>query len=173
LIIDHFFWIPMPASSPSLRWPLARVLAGGLTLGFLAVVLDVRGEHYDVLHEHWTAWIPIVYGGVMILPTLLAFFLWRFATRITLLAFCIPGLIVGPLGFYLHNRGHIGETFALVTRVWTDPNLDTSNPVPPRWAPLSIAGLSALGVLITLRRWDQPLTIPQTSPTEDSAPGIA
>jgi hypothetical protein len=112
----------------SSRWTLARVLILILAGSFLGLMADIRVEHVDVVHKTGLAWIPIIYSAVMVVA-------------------CV-------LGFYLHNPGKMANVLTSSANAWIDPQMKHLHG-PPQTAPLAFVGLSLLGVVATLKCFNE------------------
>lgn len=124
--------------------------------GFLILLVEIRFEHQVVLGEKWQPWIPIIYLMLMtiIIPTGVLFFK-GFGRG--LLIFSFIGLaLVGMLGFWFHSKGKPIESVVSIVEtdfkrpghIYLDGSDDESK--PPVLAPLSLVGLAAIGVLMSL-----------------------
>jgi hypothetical protein len=136
------------------RWPLTRVLILILAGAFASLMIDIRVEHVDVVREQSVAWLPIIYSGIMTIACLLAFLFWNKSARRVLLPLFLLALIVGSLGFYFHNHGHLKKVIVTSVNAWTDPKMKHSH-APPPLAPLAFAGLGAIGVFASLKRFNR------------------
>jgi hypothetical protein len=153
---------------PFRAWTLNKVIVLVLIGGFTMLVIDLRSEHIDVLRHNWRPWIPIVYSGIMVLLGAAALTNWERGGRQALLVGFTAAFIVGGLGFWFHNHGHLLTGVTTVLQAWTAPLHHED--VPPPLAPLSFGGLGLLGVLACLRRF-QPEAIPtQTKGSESDTP---
>jgi hypothetical protein len=141
------------ATSLHNRWPLARVLILLLAGAFVGLMVDIRVEHVDVVRERKIAWLPIIYAGFMTIASLVAFVFWNKTTRRIMIPLFLLAFVVGGMGFYFHNHGHLKEVITTSVNAWTDPNMDHSDG-PPQVAPLAFAGLGMIGVLASLRRFN-------------------
>jgi len=136
-------------------WTLNKILVLLLTAGFLTLVVDLRSEHVDVVRHHWTAWIPIVYSGIMVVLGALGLAFWGRGGRQMLTVAFSAGFVVGVLGFWFHNGGHLILAVSTVLSAWTQ-RLHHED-VPPQLAPLAFLAMGLLGMLACARRF-QPLT---------------
>ena len=134
------------------RWPLARVLMFCLSGAFFGLMCDVRIEHVEVVHEHAIAWTPIVFAAVMTLACFVSTVWWNRTTMRVMIPLFILAIIVGAVGFYLHNDGHVLDVVKTVIAAWTDRHMKHED-VPPHLAPMAFAGLGALGLLTCVRRF--------------------
>lgn len=132
-------------------WTLNKLLVLFLTATFLALTADLRYEHVDKVRHHWTAWIPIVYSGAMVVVCVVCLFLWERRGRQALFFAFAFGLVVGLLGFWLHNQGHMGRDLLTLLQAWT--RFEHHQDLPPTLAPLSFCGLGALGMLACAARF--------------------
>jgi hypothetical protein len=132
-------------------WTLNKVLVLLLASAFLGLTGDLRYEHVDKVRHYWTAWIPIVYSGAMVVVCLLCLLLWDRRGREALFYAFALSLVVGLLGFWLHNQGHLLRDLASVLEAWT--RFEHHANTPPTLAPLSFCGLGVLGMLACAARF--------------------
>ena len=135
------------------RLPLSRVLILVLAGGFVGLMVDIRVEHVDVVRERSIAWLPIIYAGFMTLACLVAFVLWNRTARLIMPVFFALAMVIGGMGFYLHNHGHLEKVIKTSINAWIDPDASHSD-APPQFAPLAFAGLGGIGLLASLRRFN-------------------
>ena len=135
------------------RWPLTRVLTLILAAAFLGLTTDIRVEHVEVVRETFLAWTPIVYSAFMALACLVAILFWNPTSRRILQILFLLAFLVGGLGFYLHNKGHLTTVLTASANAWIDPKMKHSRG-PPQAAPMAFAGLGLLGLLATLKRFN-------------------
>jgi len=138
---------------PHDRWPLARLLIFILAGAFAGLMVDIRVEHVDVVREHSVAWMPILYSGFMTIACSVAFVVWNTTTRRIMTLLFLLALGIGSLGFYLHNHGDLKKVIKTSASAWTDPKMEHSDE-PPQFAPLAFAGLGTLGILASLKRFN-------------------
>jgi hypothetical protein len=138
----------MSQTSP---WTLNKILVLFLAGTFLGLMVDLRYEHVDKVRHYWEAWIPIVYSGAMVVVCLVCLRLWDRRGREALFyAFALP-VVVGLLGFWLHNQGHPLRDLATVLGAWV--RFEHHAKSPPFLAPLSFCGLGVLGMLACASRF--------------------
>jgi hypothetical protein len=135
------------------KLPLSRVLILVLAGAFVGLMFDIRVEHVDAVREHRIAWLPIVYSGFMTFACAAAFVFWNKTTRLIMLPLFFLALIIGGMGFYFHNNGDFREVIKTSITAWTDGTMNHSDG-PPQVAPLAFAGLGALGILSSLKRFN-------------------
>lgn len=140
-------------SFPHDRYPLARVLILLLGGAFAGLMVDIRVEHVDIVREQSVAWLPIIYSGFMTIACLIAFGFWNKNGRRIMLPLFLLAFVVGGMGFYFHNHGDFKAVIKTSVGAWTDPAMNHSD-APPQVAPLAFAGLGAIGVLTSLKRFN-------------------
>lgn len=129
---------------------LILILAGM----YLGLVLDIRVEHVDAVHNHRIAWVPILFSAVTALFCLVAVVIWnRTCRRIALLLFLSSG-VVGVLGVFQHTHGKLRRLVNTSVKAWTDPDMGLPDG-PPLDAPLAFVGLGAIGSLASLDRFNE------------------
>jgi predicted signal transduction protein with EAL and GGDEF domain len=134
-------------------YSLARILILLLAGAFVGLMVDIRIEHVEVVHEQPIAWLPILYSAFMTIACLVAFIFWNKTARRAMLPLFLLAILVGSLGFYFHNNGDLKKVIATSFRAWTDPKMEHSD-APPSLAPLSFAGLGVIGILASLKRFN-------------------
>ncbi|MBX9769786.1 MAG: hypothetical protein K2X29_00355, partial [Candidatus Obscuribacterales bacterium] len=109
-----------------------------------------------VMGEKWQSWIPILYLTTLsfLVPFGMVFYR-RFGQNLLITLF--SGLIVvGTLGFWFHSKNKPIQAISHVisTDLEQPGHIKISNEDeetnPPLFAPLSLAGLGAIGVLVSL-----------------------
>jgi hypothetical protein len=123
---------------------LPRVLVLVASVGVPPLMWEMWYSHYRGNFHRWPMVIPMAYpplfmaAGFLLLATTAPWALWTYG------AFAAGLVLVGLLGFFFHLQG-----IARQTGGW---NLDNVMVGPPSLAPLSFAGLGALG-LLALAYW--------------------
>lgn len=133
-------------------WTLNRWVVLLLLLGYVGLFLEIRYDHNHVLMHKSIAWTPIIYSAVMVVAGTVSLAFWDSWGRTVMLWLFAAGLIVGLLGFWLHNTGHpfdgIGTLLSTLAGNHPDPQSR-----PPVLAPLAFAGLGAVGGAACLPRF--------------------
>lgn len=135
---------------------LQRLLLLTLTGGFLILLVEIRFQHSVVMGEKWQSWIPVVYlTALLFLVPIGMIFFRRFGRNLLVVLF--SGLmIVGTLGFWFHSKNKpiqaVGHVIATDLQEPGHIKISTEDEEtnPPLFAPLSLAGLGAIGVLVSL-----------------------
>ena len=114
------------------------------------LVVDLRFEHVEAVHEHPISWTPIIYSGLMINLGIVGLIAWDRGGRQVLQAAFVAAFVVGLLGFWFHNHGHLIHGVTVLS-AWNRPLQHTD--APPPLAPLSFLGLGLIGLLACARRF--------------------
>lgn len=131
------------------------VLAGG----FLTLAVEVRYLHRNVLAENWQSIIPILFGPLAAFACGFALTGSRLSRWLCSLLMAL-GVGVGMFGTFLHSEGEVDPFARLLTASITaranggeeerGERAEEAESEPPVLAPLSLSGLSAVGLLIVL-----------------------
>ncbi len=147
--------------------------------GLLGLLLEIRYTHREVLGEHPLSWTPLIYSGLMLIAGILALIWWNKGGRKILFWCFAVGLIVGPLGLWLHTGKKPIQGLSRELSAWSMPvhGGDESDHAgdnkssgeqssgeqhhhggaalqhPPVLAPLSFFGLGVLGMLACASRF--------------------
>ncbi len=128
---------------------LGRILMIALAGGFAGLMMDIRVEHVEAVHENRIAWVPIFYSAFMAVASTIAFVGWTRRSRIVISCFFLLAVGVGAIGFYFHNNGNVKKVITNSIRAWVDPKMEHSEG-PPMVAPLAFVGLGMIGTLAAL-----------------------
>jgi len=135
---------------------LQRLLLLTLAGGFLILLVEIRFQHSVVMGDKWQSWIPVVYlTSLLVLVPVGMMFFRRFGRNLLIILF--SGLVViGTLGFWFHSKNKPIQAVlhVIATDLEQPGHINISNEDeetnPPLFAPLSLAGLGAMGVLVSL-----------------------
>jgi hypothetical protein len=141
---------PSPANHGGLielvrAYSLGRLLVLVLTAGCLTLLIDIRYEHIDVVHETRISWIPLIYSGLLTLLGVWGFLRWSPASRVVLFWCYAVGLAVGLTGLWMHTQGAIFGGVIHVLSAWFQHYHHEE--VPPQLAPLAFCGIGLMGML--------------------------
>lgn len=143
-------------------WTLNRWIVLMLLGAYVGLLLEIRYDHNHVLRHTKIAWTPIVYSGIMIVAGAISLAYWASWGRVVMLWLFAAGLVVGVLGFFLHNGGNPLEGIGRMLSPWVGQHPDPMDR-PPVLAPLAFAGLGAVGWAACLPRF-QPGEDQQSPP---------
>ena len=126
-----------------------RLLAALAVGGAVTLLLEIRFEHRDAIHEEWAAWIPLAYSALLAVAGAIALVRWRPAGRVALGALFAAGILVGACGIWFHTGGHPVSAVTDLVAAWRGAKISAR---PPPLAPLAFCGLGAIGALACLER---------------------
>ncbi|MDQ2798118.1 MAG: hypothetical protein M3Y13_00565 [Armatimonadota bacterium] len=135
-------------------WAINRWTVLLLLLAYIGLFLEIRYDHNHVLMHKNIAWTPIIYSAVMVVVGAISLAFWESWGRTVMLWLFGAGVIVGLLGFWLHNMGHPFDGIGTMLSAWAGQHPDPTSR-PPVLAPLAFAGLGALGWALCLPRFQQ------------------
>lgn len=147
-------YIVTKLSKPRIAQRMAVLL---LLFGLALLLVEVRFEHQAVLGKKWQAWIPIAYTSIMLVGGGVGLATWEQGGRMMLkLGFGIAPL-VGLTGFWLHSKGDPWMAMCMVLKVvcMMPGKIPLDGGGPPILAPLALAGLGLLGLLICQANCDE------------------
>jgi hypothetical protein len=102
-------------------WTLNKVFVLLLLGAIAALLLEIRYDHRDVIHETPVSWTPLIYAGVTLLLGIIGLATWDRFGRAMLLVVFACGMIVGPVGFWFHNQGRPVRGVARMLSAWEEP----------------------------------------------------
>lgn len=132
------------------------ILLGVLAGGFLTTAIEVRYLHRSVLGEEWQAIIPVVFCAVATVACVLAIAPSKVVRSVSAVVMLV-GVVTGSYGVIVHSEGEAAafqRLFIASIAARADDDDDEhgreSEEEPPVLAPLGIAGLSMIGLLVLL-----------------------
>lgn len=131
------------------NYSLNRLLVLLTTVGFLFLVIDSLIEHWTILIQDWPAFIPVLFSALGVVAGVITIRSWndRWIRRMHLLLYAT--MVVACLGLYYHIIEE--EDDEQLTAEQREHEAKERN--KPLLAPLSFAGLAAMGLLGTSRKW--------------------
>lgn len=139
-------------------WTLNRILVLLLAATLVGLAIDLRYEHVDKVRRLWEAWIPIVYSGVMAVACVILLIWWKRGSRLVVFWGFALSVVVGGVGFWLHNRGHLEASIQALAEAWTRAEHHSDR--PPSLAPFFFCLVGVLGMLACANRF-QPESLTQ------------
>ncbi|MER3413300.1 MAG: hypothetical protein C4341_03505 [Armatimonadota bacterium] len=133
-----------------------RLILLTLMGGFLMLALEARYLHRNVLNEEWQSVILPVFALLAVVACAFGLIASRLGRWVCSL-FMLVGIGVGVYGAWLHSEGEVEPLTRLLTASITaraDGGEDEareeaeSEDEPPVLAPLSLSGLSAVGLIV-------------------------
>ena len=131
------------------NYSLNRLLVLLTTIGFLFLMIDSTIEHWSIFSGHLPALIPMVFSAFGLIIGTIAVRQWKETWIRRLHVFLFVSVFVAGAGVYFHNGDEEDEKqITAVEREHEQKEKDK-----PLLAPLSFAGLAAVGLLGTSRKW--------------------
>ncbi len=147
-------WLATKLSEPRIAQRIAVLL---LLFGLALLLVEVRFEHQAVLGKRWQAWIPLAYTSIMLIAGGVSLAIWgRGGLLVLKLGFGITPF-VGLTGFWLHSKGDPWMAMCMVLKVvyMVPGKIPLDGGGPPVLAPLALAGLGLLGLIICHANCDE------------------
>jgi len=131
------------------NYSLNRMLAVFTTVGFLFLMTDSIIEHWTAFSQELWSFVPVAFSAIGLLVGLLAVRHWKeqWIRRFHLLL--LATFVVSAAGLYFHIAEEEGED-ELTAEQREHEKKEKDKPL---LAPLSFAGLAAVGLLGTSRKW--------------------
>lgn len=127
---------------------LNRILVLFTAAGFFFLLADAILEHAEILSQDLPAYIPVLFSGIGAITALLAAMKWNERwIRIVNMLF-LASILVAMGGLYYH----VGEEDDEAMTEETIEHEQKEKEKPPL-APLAFAGLAAVGLLGSTRKW--------------------
>ena len=102
-------------------WTLNKLIVLLVLGAFFMLLLEIRYAHRDVLGEHTLSWTPLVYSALMLVAGVASLLLWERGGRKVLFWCFAAGLVVGPLGLWLHTGKHPARGLKRELSAWAMP----------------------------------------------------
>lgn len=131
------------------QYSLNRILVFVVAAGFAFLLADTTIEHWSVLQQEYTAFIPVVFSVVALVIAAGAFLKWTTAWIRALRVFLFASCIVAAAGLYFHiAEEEDDENLTQEQQLHEEKEKDK-----PLLAPLTFGGLGIVGLLGTERKW--------------------
>jgi len=133
------------------NYSINKVLVLLTTMGFLFLLIDTTIEHLDVFKDELFAYIPVIFCIFAVILGFVTFFVWKVNIIRIFKYFLFASIVVALLGTYFHvMEEEDDEDLTSVQREHEEEEGDK-----PLLAPLSFAGLAALGLIATSNNWKE------------------
>jgi hypothetical protein len=132
------------------NFTLNRLLVLVVTAGFAALLVDSIVEHRDILTKELPSLIPIAFSAAGLALGAIAFIGWKQKWIRVLHVFLFAAFLVACGGVYFHLGDDDDEKAAATVERQDGEKKEKDKPL---LAPLSFAGLAAVGLLGTARKW--------------------
>jgi len=131
------------------NYSLNRLLVLLASAGFLFLMVDSTLEHWDILRQEALAFVPIMFSALGLVLGIVTFQQWKERWIRRFQYFLLLSLVVAGTGVYLHTGEDDDEKPATAEQ----REHEQKEKEKPLLAPLSFAGLAAVGLLGTARKW--------------------
>ena len=132
------------------NFTLNRLLVLFVTAGFAFLMVDSIIEHRDILKKEFLSFIPIVFSALGFALGAIVFIGWKEKWIRALHLFLFAAFVVAFAGVYFHLGEDEDEKAAMTAEQREEEKKEKDKPL---LAPLSFAGLAAVGLLGTARKW--------------------
>ena len=131
------------------NYTLNRLLVLLTTAGFLFLTVDSTIEHWAILRQEIMAFIPIVFSALALAAGIVTVVKWKDAWIRRFHVVLLASIVVAGTGMYFH----IVEEEDDVQLTAEQREHEKKEKDKPLLAPLAFAGLAAVGLLGTSRKW--------------------
>jgi hypothetical protein len=130
------------------RFSLNRLIIVFVAGGFFFLIADSILEHWDILGQELWAYIPIAFSVLGFLISAIAVIVWKERVLRFLQITLFVAFIISAAGLYFHIIEEDDEE--ITTEQLNHEQKEKDKPI---LAPLSFAGLAAIGLLGTSKKW--------------------
>jgi hypothetical protein len=131
------------------NYSLNQLLVLLTSVGFLFLTADSLIEHWTILTQDWPAFIPVVFSALGFIAGVMTIKSWNNRWIRRLHIFLYATILVACLGLYYHIVEEEDEDELTAEQ----REHEAKEKDKPLLAPLSFAGLGAVGLLGTSRKW--------------------
>jgi hypothetical protein len=129
------------------------MLVLSVTAGFAFLLADTLLEHRDILSKDAVGLIPVVFSAIALLAGIVAVVRWKEPVIKFMHYVLIASVFVGLVGLYFHVKEEDDDEEKKPAATQQQGKEEEKEKEKSPLAPLSFAGLAAIGLLGTSRRW--------------------
>jgi len=130
------------------QYSLNRLLILFVTAGFLFLTVDAVLEHWKIFAQEIWAYVPVVFSAIGCIISAVTVVRWEKRLIRLMHATLVAAFIISAAGLYFHIAE---EDITELTGAQLEH--EQKEKEKPLLAPLSFAGLAAVGLLGTSRKW--------------------
>jgi hypothetical protein len=137
------------------NYSLNRLLALFASLGFALLAIDSAIEHRDIFSKEPFSLVPVMFGALGAILAAFVVLKWSAKWIRILQMFLFVSFVVAAAGFYFHVKEEDDDEA-------TQPKIvqEQKEKEKPIIAPLAFAGVAAIGLLGTARKWEAEVIKP-------------
>ncbi len=132
------------------KYSLNKLLVLLTTIGFAFLLLDTTIEHWETFEEEIMVFIPLVFSMIGVVLGIIVVITWKEKLIRWFQILLFASLIISAIGLYFHLEEE-EDDIDLTTEQREHEEKEGEKPI---LAPLSFAGIAAIGLLGTLRKWE-------------------
>lgn len=136
------------------KFSINRLIALFVAAGFIFLAVDSTLEHWDVFKEEWFAFVPVLYSMFGIGIAVAAVVKWDEPWIRKLHLYLIASFVIGVAGLYFHSESLFEDEDEMSTEERKHEEKEKPAPI---LAPLAFAGIGAIGMIGTSRKWPAEL----------------
>jgi hypothetical protein len=131
-------------------YSLNRMLGLLATAGFAFLLADTILEHRDILMKESASWIPVFFSAVAFCISAIAIVRWNAGWKKAFRIVLISSVFIGIGGVYAHIPDDDRDQKSTSVQQQKPEENDKDKPI---LAPLSFAGVAAIGLLGLSKKW--------------------
>lgn len=121
-----------------------------VTVGFAFLAIDSVIEHWAIFKTEVMCFVPVCFGAIGFVIGLFALISWNEQSIRLLNVSLFTAFLIASAGMYFHLEEDEDEKAAMTAEQREEEGKEKDKPL---LAPLSFAGLAAVGLLATSRKW--------------------
>ena len=135
------------------HYSLNRMVVLCVTAGFAFLLADTFLEHRDILSREAWGYIPVIFSALALVVGIVTVARWKDSVIRLMHFVLIASVAVGLVGTYFHLREEDDDEDKKPSATQQKGGDEEKEKEKSPLAPLSFAGLAAIGLLGTSRKW--------------------
>jgi hypothetical protein len=136
------------------KFSINRLIALFVASGFFFLAVDSTLEHWEIFKEEWFAFVPVLYSVLGMGVGVAAVVKWDESWIRKLHLYLTVSFVVGVAGLYFHSESLFENEDEMNAEEREHEEKEKPAPI---LAPLAFAGLGAVGMIGTSRKWPAEL----------------